>query len=100
MEKYKILNQINLPDDIRKLSIKELNVLSKEISNYIHIVISELGGHYSSPLGAVDLTLALHYAYLTPKDKLVWDVGHQTYAHKIITKRKNEFKLLNTFYNF
>jgi len=90
--KYKYLNKIDNPNDLRKLSFMELDVLSTEISNYIHDVVSEIGGHYSSPLGAVDLTLALHYAYNTPNDKLVWDVGHQTYAHKIITNRKHDFK--------
>ena len=90
--KYKYLNKIDNPNDLKKLSFMELDVLSTEISNYIHDVVSKIGGHYSSPLGAVDLTLALHYAYNTPNDKLVWDVGHQTYAHKIITNRKHDFK--------
>jgi len=92
MSNYKILNKIDYPKDIRKLSFLELNELSTDISKYIHKVINEIGGHYASPLGAVDLTLALHYAYNTPIDKLIWDVGHQAYAHKIITGRKKEFK--------
>ena len=95
--KYKILDKINYPKDIRQLSFKELNALSMELSNYIHEVVSELGGHYSSPLGAIDLTLALHYAYNTPEDKLIWDVGHQTYSHKILTNRKDAFKTIRQF---
>ena len=95
--KYKILDKIDSPNDIKKLSIKELNDLSSEISSYIHEVVSEIGGHYSSPLGAVDLTLALHFVYNTPKDKLIWDVGHQAYAHKIITGRKKMFKNIRQY---
>tara|TARA_Y100000590_G_scaffold466222_2_gene640900 strand:- start:1056 stop:2900 length:1845 start_codon:yes stop_codon:yes gene_type:complete len=95
--KYKILDKIDSPNDIKKLSIIELNDLSSEISSYIHEVVSEIGGHYSSPLGAVDLTLALHFVYNTPKDKLIWDVGHQAYAHKIITGRKKMFKNIRQY---
>jgi len=90
--KFKVLNSINNPDDLKKKSLDDLNTLSKEIYQYIHNVISKKGGHYSSPLGVVDLTIALHYAYKTPFDKLIWDVGHQAYAHKILTERKKEFE--------
>ena len=90
-KKYKILPTIDSPVDVRNLNIKELNILGDEIENYIHQVISQIGGHYSSPLGVIDLTLALHYVYNTPKDKLVWDVGHQAYSHKIISGRRKEF---------
>ena len=90
--KYNILKNINNPDDLKKLSIEELNLLSKDVYEYIHEVITEKGGHYSSPLGVVDLTIALHYAYNCPNDKLIWDVGHQAYAHKILTDRKDEFR--------
>ena len=90
----KILNTINSPDDLKKLSLEELNVLSVELINYIKDTVKQVGGHYSSPLGVVDLTLALHYVYNTPDDKIVWDVGHQAYAHKIITGRREEFKTL------
>ena len=90
----KILNTINSPDDLKKLSLEELNVLSVELINYIKDTVKQVGGHYSSPLGVVDLTLALHYVYNTPNDKIVWDVGHQAYAHKIITGRREEFKTL------
>ena len=90
----KILNTINSPNDLKKLSLEELNVLSVELINYIKDTVKQVGGHYSSPLGVVDLTLALHYVYNAPDDKIVWDVGHQAYAHKIITGRREEFKTL------
>ena len=67
------------------------------MSKYIHDIVTEKGGHYSSPLGAVDLTIALHYVYNTPIDKLIWDVGHQAYAHKILTERKKEFKSIRQY---
>ena len=83
---FKVLDKINNPNDIKKLSINELKLLSGDVSNYIHDIVTDKGGHYSSPLGAVDLTIALHYVYNTPIDKLIWDVGHQAYAHKILTQ--------------
>ena len=95
--KYKYLSKINNPDDIKKLSINDLNELSNEVSSYIHDVVNKIGGHYSSPLGVVDLTIALHYAYNTPSDKLIWDVGHQAYAHKILTERKEAFKNIRQY---
>ena len=94
---FKVLNKINNPNDIKKLSINELELLSKDVSKYIHDIVTEKGGHYSSPLGAVDLTIALHYVYNTPIDKLIWDVGHQAYAHKILTERKKEFKSIRQY---
>ena len=94
MKQYKFLNKINYPEDVKKLSLKELNILSDEVSKFIHDVITDIGGHYSSPLGVVDLTLALHYVYNMPVDKIIWDVGHQAYAHKILTGRKDKFKPL------
>ena len=97
MKMYKILDKINKPDDIKNLSIEDLNLLSVDVSNYIHDVVSEKGGHYSSPIGAIDLTIALHYVYNTPIDKLIWDVGHQAYAHKILTGRKKEFKNIRQY---
>ena len=87
-----ILDKIKSPDDLKKISKNDLILLSDEIKEYIHEVISNIGGHYSSPLGVVDLTLALNYVYNVPEDKIIWDVGHQAYAHKIITGRKKEFK--------
>ncbi|MBN1306972.1 MAG: 1-deoxy-D-xylulose-5-phosphate synthase, partial [Chitinispirillaceae bacterium] len=92
-----LLNSINDPSDLRKLSIKELPVLAKEIREYMVDVVSRTGGHLASSLGAVELTLALHYCYNTPEDKLIWDVGHQAYAHKIITGRRERFGTLRQF---
>ena len=88
---YKILNTINSPDDLKKLDIESINLLADEIALYIHNTVSDIGGHYSSPLGVVDLTLALHYVYNSPEDKIIWDVGHQAYSHKIITGRREQF---------
>ena len=90
-DKYKILNTINSPKDLKKISKDKLSILSDEISDYIHEVISKKGGHYSSPLGVIELTIAMHYVYNTPIDKIIWDVGHQAYAHKILTGRREEF---------
>ena len=94
LDKYKLLNTINSPDDLKELNLDSLNELSLELIDYIKNTVKIVGGHYSSPLGVVDLTIALHYVYHTPKDKIVWDVGHQAYAHKIITGRRDQFKTL------
>ena len=94
---FKILDNINNPNDIKKLSINDLKLLSKDVSKYIHDIVTEKGGHYSSPLGAIDLTIAMHYVYNTPIDKLIWDVGHQAYAHKILTGRKKEFENIRQY---
>ncbi|MAV58699.1 MAG: 1-deoxy-D-xylulose-5-phosphate synthase [Candidatus Marinimicrobia bacterium] len=87
----KLLEKVNSPEDLKDFSYLELESLSSEIAEHIKNVVSKLGGHYSSPLGVVDLTLALHYVYNSPNDKLIWDVGHQAYSHKIITGRRKEF---------
>jgi 1-deoxy-D-xylulose-5-phosphate synthase len=92
-----IFETINHPDDIRKLSAKELEVLAEELREFIIYNVSKTGGHLASSLGAVDFTLALHYCFNTPKDKIIWDVGHQTYAHKIITGRKDDFHTLRQY---
>ena len=86
-----VLEKVNYPNDIKKLSLHELNTLASEIRELIIETVSQRGGHLASSLGAVELTLALHYVFNMPQDKLVWDVGHQTYAHKIITGRKEKF---------
>ena len=82
----------DFPEDVKKLSMDELSQLAKEIREYIIEVISNNGGHLGAALGAVDLTLALHHCFTTPSDTIVWDVGHQVHAHKIITGRKEAFK--------
>lgn len=88
------LQQIRSPRDLRALPPKVLPELAREIRQLIIDKVSQTGGHFAGPLGAVDLVLALHYVYDTPKDKLVWDVGYQAYAHKIITGRRDRFHTL------
>ena len=92
MGNYSLLSTINSPEDIKRLNINALQLLSAEVASYIQEVVQNVGGHFSSPLGVVDLTIALHYIYNSPLDKIIWDVGHQAYAHKILTGRRNEFK--------
>ncbi|MDO9514762.1 MAG: 1-deoxy-D-xylulose-5-phosphate synthase [Syntrophales bacterium] len=93
-EKTGILKGINSPEDIRCLGIEELNILAGEIRQEILEVVSRNGGHLAPSLGTVELTLAIHYVFDTPRDKVVWDVGHQAYAHKIITGRRDAFNTL------
>ena len=85
---YPLLTSINLPDDLRKLERAQLPPLADELRRFLIESVSKTGGHLSSNLGTVELTIALHYIYNTPDDRLVWDVGHQTYAHKILTGRR------------
>jgi len=91
---YSLLETINSPDDLRKLERKQLPQLSEELRAFLVESVSKTGGHLSSNLGTVELTIALHYVYNTPEDKLVWDVGHQTYAHKILTGRRERMNTL------
>lgn len=88
------LEKVNYPEDLKKLDLKKLPILSDEIRKFLINAVSETGGHLSSNLGVVELTVALHYCFNCPKDKIVWDVGHQSYTHKILTGRKNEFSTL------
>ena len=92
-----ILDKVNYPADIKKLSLVELEELAREIRHYMLQVVSETGGHLASSLGAVELTIALHYVFNTPEDKIIWDVGHQAYSHKILTGRKEKFKTIRRF---
>jgi 1-deoxy-D-xylulose-5-phosphate synthase len=85
---YELLTTINDPADLRKLDRKQLPRLAEEVRAFLLESVSRTGGHLSSNLGTVELTLALHYVFDTPRDRIVWDVGHQTYAHKIITGRR------------
>jgi 1-deoxy-D-xylulose-5-phosphate synthase len=94
MRKNGVLGKINFPEDIKKLALNELETLAEEIREEIIETVSRNGGHLASSLGTVELTLAIHYVFDTPKDKLIWDVGHQAYAHKIITGRKDLFHTL------
>ncbi|MFT4899222.1 MAG: 1-deoxy-D-xylulose-5-phosphate synthase [Flavobacteriales bacterium] len=86
-----LLQSINNPDDLRKIKSKQLPQFCDELRDYIIEVVSRKGGHFGASLGVVELTAAIHYAFNTPTDQLVWDVGHQAYGHKIITGRRNDF---------
>ena len=90
MSTFPLLKDINDPADLRKLERRNLPALAKELREFIVESVSATGGHFSSNLGTVELTIALHYVFNTPDDRLVWDVGHQTYGHKILTGRKHE----------
>ena len=94
MSEKKILEKIKYPVDLRKLEREDLKELSKELREELVNVVSTTGGHLGAGLGVVELTIALHYVFDTPKDKLVWDVGHQSYPHKIITGRKDNIRTL------
>jgi len=89
--KNKFLHKVNSPADVKKLSVDELKVLAGEIREYIIQVVSDTGGHLAPSLGAVEIALAVHYVFDSPHDKIIWDVGHQAYAHKIITERREAF---------
>ncbi|NLJ57267.1 MAG: 1-deoxy-D-xylulose-5-phosphate synthase, partial [Tissierellia bacterium] len=91
------LDSINTPDDIKNLNIDELNILCGQLREYILKSVSKTGGHLASNLGIVELTVALHKFFNTPYDKIIWDVGHQTYVHKILTERKDQMETLRQF---
>ena len=95
---YNSLDKINLPEDLRKLKKVDLENVCADLRKFIINSISENGGHFGASLGVVELTVALHYVYNTPDDKIVWDVGHQAYGHKILTGRKEKFHT-NRVYN-
>lgn len=88
----KFLKDIEYPRDLKKLNLLDLRILSDELRDYLMDTISKIGGHLGASLGVVELTLALHYVFDTPKDKLIWDVGHQGYIHKILTGRRDALK--------
>ena len=88
---YKYINTIDSPADLKKLKVEELPAVCAELRQFIIEALSKNPGHLASSLGAIELTVALHYVFDTPKDKLVWDVGHQAYAHKILTGRRDRF---------
>ncbi len=91
---YSLLNTVDNPEDLRKLQREQLPQLARELREFLIESVSKTGGHLSSNLGTVELTIALHYVYDTPEDRLVWDVGHQTYVHKILTGRRDAMKTL------
>ena len=94
MSKTKFLNKINFPTDLKHLNHSELKILKDELREEMINAVSETGGHLGAGLGVVELTVALHYIFDTPKDKIIWDVGHQSYPHKILTGRKDKIKTL------
>ena len=92
-----ILERIQKANDIKKLNWAELDVLAAEIRQFLVENISKTGGHLASNLGVVELTMAMHLAFSLPKDKMIWDVGHQSYIHKILTGRQENFATLRQF---
>ena len=88
---YKFLSNINCPADLKKLKVSDLPVLCSELRDFIIDALSCNPGHFAASLGVVELTVALHYVFDTPYDRIVWDVGHQAYAHKILTGRRERF---------
>jgi len=97
MNQYPLLDSIDSPKSLKLLSFEQLNELASEIRQFLLFYLSKTGGHLASNLGVVELTLALHFVYDSPNDKFVWDVGHQTYVHKILTDRKKSFHSLRQF---
>ncbi|HRU40217.1 MAG TPA: 1-deoxy-D-xylulose-5-phosphate synthase N-terminal domain-containing protein, partial [Candidatus Goldiibacteriota bacterium] len=91
---YRILKRVNSPKDLKKLGFSELETLASEIRDFMIDVVSKNGGHLASSLGAVEITIAIHRVFNAPRDKIIWDVGHQAYCHKIITGRRERFKTL------
>ncbi len=92
-----LLASINSPADMKNLSMEQLQQLCREIREYLITVIGDVGGHFASSLGAVELTVALHHLYDTPRDKIVWDVGHQGYVHKILTGRRDQLDTIRHY---
>ena len=94
---YSVVSRVNTPDDIKKLSKEELPILCNEIRDFLIRNVSKGGGHLASNLGVVELTVALHRVFNSPKDKILWDVGHQSYVHKILTGRKDKFNTIRQY---
>src|SRR5579871_6971647 len=94
---YQYLTRIDSPADLKKLPREALPQVAAELRDYLISVVSKVGGHLASSLGAVELTLALHYTFDAPRDKIVWDVGHQAYGHKILTGRRDRFPTLRQY---
>ena len=93
-----VLDKIQRPNDVKELKEQELPILADEIRQFIIDKVSDNGGHLASNLGVVELTIALHRCLNFPQDKLIWDVGHQSYTHKILTGRKNGFDSLRKYH--
>src|SRR5258707_14008734 len=88
--KYSLLESIDTPDDLRRLSPAKLPALAQELRQFLIQSVATRGGHFAAGLGTVELTIALHYVFNTPDDRLVWDVGHQAYPHKVLTGRRDK----------
>ena len=93
-KEYKFLDQINFPSDLKKIPEKNLQQLADELREEMIDAVSVTGGHLGASLGVVELSVAVHYIFNTPNDKLIWDVGHQCYPHKILTGRKDKIRTL------
>lgn len=96
-DRYPLLAQISSPHDLRAMPETNMPQVAVELRDYLIDVMSTTSGHFAAGLGALELTVALHYVYATPKDRLVWDVGHQAYPHKVLTGRANELKSIRTW---
>src|SRR5439155_2905970 len=91
---YPLLDRVDTPEGLRRLDESELPALAAELRRFLIETISKTGGHLAAGLGTVELTIALHYIYDTPRDRLVWDVGHQAYPHKVVTGRRGRMSTL------
>ena len=89
-----LLDRIDTPADLKKIAAVQLNEVARELREELIEAVSVTGGHFGAGLGVVELTVALHYVFDTPKDKLIWDVGHQAYPHKILTGRRNRIRTI------
>ncbi|MFT5795356.1 MAG: 1-deoxy-D-xylulose-5-phosphate synthase, partial [Ulvibacter sp.] len=87
---YKLLNDLNFPKDLKKLKKSQLQDVSDELRQQTIEIVSKTGGHLGAGLGVIELTISLHYVFDTPDDKIIWDVGHQSYPHKILTGRREK----------
>ena len=94
---YACLDRVNTPADVRSLSIPDLKLLCVDVRNFLIEAVSKTGGHLGAGLGSVELAVALHHVFNTPVDKLVWDVGHQAYPHKILTGRKERLHTIRQY---
>src|SRR5205814_8625406 len=93
----RFLSEINSPADLRQLRVEDLQEVADEVRQFIIDTCSRVGGHTGASLGAVELAVAMHYVFDTPNDKLVWDVGHQAYAHKILTGRRDDLHTIQQY---
>src|SRR5262245_13331984 len=93
-DRYPLLSRIDTPADLRRLPASDLPAVADELREFLVQTVSQMGGHFAAGLGTVELTVALHYVFDTPHDRLVWDVGHQAYPHKVLTGRRDELQTI------